>query len=284
MKKISLITILLIAICVHSYGQILYTKFLPSKSVSYNDNLSGLKLDINEDSIVDFIFRYLGGPSGPCCANGPVTHSYRILIGINDTGGRIIKNLNGGIIFNNLDSIDYNLDSISYSGDNYGYGVVSSSETCDMAGCSNISYFGLDEAISGKYFVVKFLIKSNYHYGWIKFSKTDGVNMKILSVAYNTKANESFSINDPDPTTNINSSTFDDQISIFPIPLKNEMNVGIKDINLKRLYLTDIFGHIVISQKIESELSVVRTEKLSNGVYILILDADNYRITKLIIK
>jgi hypothetical protein len=283
MKTKILILIILSNFFVKSLSQMVYTEYTPSKSVS-----NTLPLDFNNDSIIDFIFLNYSVQSGACCVNGPVVREYIIKLKALDTA-KMIKNSNGDIYFSNYDSIANNLESFFSSNCRY-YGeffgctdIVYSLVTCDYTQCGDYSYYGLKESVTDKYIVVKFLIKNKYHYGWIKFSKKEGVNMEIKSIAYNIIPKESFRINDPNPTSVLNCS-INDEISIYPNPFKNVINVKIKESSFKRLYLTDLLGHKIISQDIKNKQSILNTENLLNGAYFLIIEADNYRATKLLIK
>jgi hypothetical protein len=277
-KKNVLSLIILIISFFNSFGQISYTNFSPAKTVDYN---SGLSIDMNNDSIVDFVFSYVIRRS-PCCAYGPAYQYTSILLGVQDTG-QIIKNANSGITFNNKDTITQTLDSIICSGENNGSTIVYNSQDCDLTQCSNILYGGLSEAMNSKYFVVKFLINNEYHYGWIKFSKTSGVNIEIQSVAYNTIPEKSFRINDPNPTYISNNLT-NDNINVYPNPFKDKVTIELNESRFQKLYLTDMTGKVLFSKDITSGQIILNTEKLLQGAYILKMESDKDVISKLLVK
>lgn len=146
----------------------------------------------------------------------------------------------------------------------------------------NSEYSLYVEEITNKYFGVKFLLNGNYHYGWIKFKKSYGTNISIISFAYNTQPNQYLKIEDPNPSSGIE-DIVEDEISIYPNPIDNILNIESNYI-IKEYSIIDINGKTLLNSKINDKNITIKTDYISKGVYIVKLELNDKIIIKKVIK
>lgn len=93
---------------------------------------------------------------------------------------------------------------------------------------------------------------------------------------------------DKDPISKINLKTHDDIANIF-IANNNEINIVYKNPRLMsaQIYITDIFGRILYSSKLDDELQLIQKFNVSylpNGIYFVTLHLGQHKISEKIIK
>jgi bilirubin oxidase len=86
----------------------------------------------------------------------------------------------------------------------------------------------------------------------------------------------------PNPL-NTNEITIKDGVEIYPNPINNSQLLNIKsDTNLQSVQFYDVLGRLVLSQNLENKLEAVAVPNLS-GIYMLIIESNNKRITQKIV-
>lgn len=83
----------------------------------------------------------------------------------------------------------------------------------------------------------------------------------------------------------INNILSDNQVNIYPNPANSYLIIDTDDADgMKKLItLTDLSGRIIHSQNTFSRKTLLNTEGLANGIYLIILTAQSNNITKKII-
>ena len=87
-----------------------------------------------------------------------------------------------------------------------------------------------------------------------------------------------------DPSLSVIDTEIDNEISIYPNPTKNWLNIKSDALTDAKLSIYDINGRLVITQNLEGNLNALNVEQLQSGTYIIKIEDHNKVQTKRFIK
>lgn len=285
MKLLIGLSIIISLFSIQAECQIGYTELSPSKIIcpSGCDNKL-INLDFNNDSIVDLVLKAAASKMGAGCIS--VQKIEVFFFYLIDTALIFVDKEDELSLFNNLDTIqageNYNLKKY-YCKDKDVYRcpfiIDCLYRNCESAPSDYSKLFY--ETFTNKYIGLRLRILENYHYCWIKLSKSRKIDLEIKSFAYNPQPDELFVINDPDPT-NIETSRVK-QLKCFPNPVKDILSIEINNKNCI-VEVLDISGKRIHKKEYESNQINISTESWENGVYIVCVTTRDGRLIDKIIK
>jgi hypothetical protein len=245
----------------------------------------GFEIDFNEDSFVDLLIWRDQYKLGAGCIS--VQSGELLSVLPNDTAYLFYDSTGVLHTFNYLDTIEESANSFenSYScpeSDIYKCPFLIHEETfwyaCDS---SSSTLTGLFREIKNQYIAFKLKIADSYHYGWINFSKKEGVDFTIRAYAYNTIPEESMVILDPFYTHQETYTT--PSFALYPNPASNMLTLeGIGDRGL--IEILDLSGRVTFSQMYHQPTLTIPVHSLLNGVYILCVSTEKGPFIKKFIK
>ena len=266
-------------------AQIVYYEYENPKPIVYNSSLGSAlySIDLNLDSINDFIFMIHYQPFLGCSVK-----DYESIRLVSLNTNKILLNDSANIVFNNFDSVinmpaNYPCETILSSELLCNYHLVGKYTIYNLINyqCvfSHYKYVGLTNSIPSFFIGIKFKIGENFHYGWIKATKNENLDLKIISYAYNTQPNQFLKIEDPNPSSGIKNKEVS-SFKIYPNPTDGILKIESPE-KIERIIVRDIIGRIVKTST-ETELNLTDFE---SGNYILqIQTADKISTQKLLIK
>lgn len=263
-------------------GQIVYREIDPPQTVMSG---KGVEIDFNDDSIVDLLLwkdHYKVGSGCIAVLSGD-------LFSVMPTDTAYLFYDSTGVLyaFNYLDTIKESMNCFEspYSCPNqsiYKCPFLIHHQVflydCDSTRITNT---GLYREIRNKYFGFRLKILGHNHYGWINFSKKEGVDFILRAYAYNTTPEEAIVINDPFYTTFESSQHIG--ITFFPNPVGDVLtidNIGNEGI----VKIIDFAGRITISQNYYNSPLTIPVRSLAKGSYILQVETVNGRFVEKFIK
>jgi uncharacterized protein YjdB len=78
----------------------------------------------------------------------------------------------------------------------------------------------------------------------------------------------------------------ENQIEVYPVPMKDILNLNLNNSNFNRVLIVDVTGKVIVGQKIADNTASLTLDvsKLKNGIYMLRLEGDNKIITRQLVK
>ena len=73
-------------------------------------------------------------------------------------------------------------------------------------------------------------------------------------------------------------------LKVFPNPTSNIINIKLLNYEDTIASIYDLSGRLILKQNLDSEISIIDISSLSNGLYLLTVNADNKKTTKRILK
>ena len=105
----------------------------------------------------------------------------------------------------------------------------------------------------------------------------------IISESNNQTGSYEFKVT-PQATLGIENINFENEVSLYPNPTKNAINIKLNNYQNVSVALYDLGGRLILEQELNSEISTVNISHLQNGMYLLKINANNQSITKRVIK
>ncbi|WP_299669111.1 T9SS type A sorting domain-containing protein [uncultured Polaribacter sp.] len=138
------------------------------------------------------------------------------------------------------------------------------------------------EIISGRdtYYLINKLVLGNGRN--IRLLGTDG--SIVLSDTSNTSNASRFAITVAQVLSAGNIENIEKNISLYPIPASDVLNIRIKNYVSAKVEIINLFGQIVISKQIQSNNGQINLSNISDGVYIAKIYSNENIFTKKIVK
>lgn len=263
----------------YSNGQNVYREIDPPHIV---ESGQGFEIDFNEDSIVDLLLWKDNFKAGAGCIAVQAVSLFSMLP--NDTAYMFYDSTGVLYVFNYLDTITESTTCLEepYSCQNNSiyYCPFLISFTSHDCGDLPSTSTGLIKGIFNKYLGFRLKILDNYHYGWINFSKSQGVDFKLRAYAYNTIPEEVIVIEDPFYTSL--ETTQVTRLNCYPNPASDVLTIDNIDDN-GTIEIMDLAGRIIFSEKYYNSPCTIPVNSLINGIYILqVSNANGRKIEKFV--
>jgi len=233
-----------------------------------------------------------------------------------DSGCDSIVTLNLIILESTSSSIDIDVcDQYTWNGDTYSNSGQYSFETTGSQGCdsvavlnlsvsqlSNLNVSGLTEVEVGSSSNYSILNSSGSTYQWQLSSLgniSSGQGTNLVNILWNQEGEASVCVIETDQNgcegqqscvdvtiselVNLNEWSNLSGAKVYPNPFKNQLNIDFQTKEKRQILLLDLQGRVVYSNEINSENTVISSNNLNSGSYLLKIISEKEEINKSVI-